>query len=136
MKTKHKNLLRHAKGFRGRAKNCYRIAVQRVLRSWQHAYVGRKLKKRQFRSLWILQVNAAVREHGMSYSRFMNGAARNNITLNRKVLAELAQTEPFSFMSVVETVKLLSGHPTVMSPVEGLAVSAAPADVPVAEAAE
>jgi large subunit ribosomal protein L20 len=101
---KHKRWLKLAKGFRGRAKNCYRIARPRVMKALQHAYKGRKLKKRQARSLWIQRINAGVRsiDHGASYSWFINGMRRGDMELNRKVLSELAITEPFSFRSVYE----------------------------------
>lgn len=92
-----------AKGFRGRSKNCYLIAKHRVEKSLQHAYVGRKLKKRNARKEWIVSLNAATREHGMNYSLFMNGLQNANVEINRKVLAELAKSEPFAFKSILLT---------------------------------
>mmetsp|Transcript_22276 Transcript_22276/g.46285 ORF Transcript_22276/g.46285 Transcript_22276/m.46285 type:complete len:124 (+) Transcript_22276:49-420(+) len=100
-----------AKGFRGRAKNCIKIAGPRVEKALQHAYVGRKLKKRQWRSLWITRINAATKEHMMSYSRFMHGLSVQNINLNRKALSELAMTEPFSFKALVDQVRFMRGKP-------------------------
>ena len=105
--SRHKRILKLAKGFRGRAKNCYRIAKPRVLKSLQHAYRGRKEKKRRVRSLWIQRINAGVRQiepNDASYSWFQGGLAVANIELNRKVLADLAISEPFSFRSIFDTV--------------------------------
>lgn len=117
-----------AKGFRGRAKNCIKIARSRVEKSLQHAYRGRKEKKRDWRTLWIARINAATREHAvslhgteagrkvccmylmctpsmqMSYSRFMHGLATQNVLMNRKVISELAMSEPFSFKALVDQV--------------------------------
>lgn len=102
-KKRHKKVLKMAKGFRGRAKNCYLIAKHRVEKSLQHAYVGRKLKKRNARKDWIQSVNAATREHGLNYSLMIHGMQNANIELNRKVLSELAASEPFAFKSVLLT---------------------------------
>ena len=88
-------------GFRGKAKNCYRVAKPRVQKALQYAYVSRKLRKREFRSLWVQQINAATRQHGLSYSRFMHGLQLADVQLNRRSLAALAQTEPDSFDAVV-----------------------------------
>lgn len=103
---RHKRWLKMAKGFRGRAKNCYRIAKPRVMKSLQHAYKGRKLKKRAARSLWVQRINAGVRavDAGASYSWFIHGAKQGDVALNRKVLSELAISEPFSFRAVYEVV--------------------------------
>ncbi|KAL7581389.1 hypothetical protein ACA910_021979 [Epithemia clementina (nom. ined.)] len=106
---KHKNLLRHAKGFRGRAKSCYRLAIRRVHKSWKLAYVGRKLKRRNWRRLWITRIGAAVRQYSWRYSTFMHVLYRVvNIKLNRKILADLAVREPFALKSVVDTVEFLA----------------------------
>eukprot|EP00465_Bigelowiella_longifila_P012192 CAMPEP_0185263682 /NCGR_PEP_ID=MMETSP1359-20130426/15752_1 /TAXON_ID=552665 /ORGANISM="Bigelowiella longifila, Strain CCMP242" /LENGTH=144 /DNA_ID=CAMNT_0027851377 /DNA_START=63 /DNA_END=497 /DNA_ORIENTATION=- len=94
-----------AKGFRGRAKNCHRIARNRVEKSLQHAYKGRKLKKRDNREVWIQKINAGARQHGVSYNRFICALKDSSIGLNRKMLAELAENEPFSFKSLVMEVK-------------------------------
>ncbi|HHL42086.1 MAG TPA: 50S ribosomal protein L20 [Hellea balneolensis] len=103
--ARHKKIIDAAKGFRGRRKNTFRIANQAVERAGQYAYIGRKLKKRQFRALWIQRINAAVREHGMTYATFMNGVNKAEIGLDRKVLADLAMNEPAAFKSIVEQAK-------------------------------
>ena len=106
--SRHKRVLKLAKGFRGRAKNCYRIANNRVQKSLQHAYRGRKEKKRRARALWIQRINAGVRQiqpNGASYSWLQGGLAAANVELNRKVLADLAVSEPFSFRCVFDTVE-------------------------------
>lgn len=95
MKVKHKKIIKLAKGFRGRSKNCYSIAANRVEKSLHHARVGRKQKKRNMRKQWIQQVNAGVQQHGLLYSRFIRALQVSDIQLNRKVLAELAVTEPY-----------------------------------------
>mmetsp|Transcript_24021 Transcript_24021/g.27415 ORF Transcript_24021/g.27415 Transcript_24021/m.27415 type:complete len:248 (+) Transcript_24021:186-929(+) len=112
---KHKRIIKMAKGFRGRAKNTFRAAIRRVEKGLQYAYRDRKVKKRNFRKLWIERINAGVRQHGMSYSRFINamanvggGEGERSIVLNRKVLADLAANEPFSFKAVVDVVKMSS----------------------------
>ncbi len=104
-KARHKKILKLAKGYRGRAKNCFRTAVQRVEKALQYAYRDRRNRKRDFRSLWIQRINAAVRENGMVYSRFINGLQVAGIELDRKVLAELAVSEPNAFAQVVEQAK-------------------------------
>ena len=101
---RRKRVLKQAKGFRGRRKNTIRVANQAVDRSMQHAYKGRKLKKRNFRALWIQRINAAVRAHGLTYSRFMNGLLSAGIELDRKVLADLAVHEPGAFKALVDQV--------------------------------
>lgn len=100
--ARHKKILKLAKGFRGRSKTCYRIAVERVERAMQYAYRDRRNKKRDFRALWIQRINAATREHGMTYSRFINGLLKAGIEIDRKVLADLAVREPAAFKSIVE----------------------------------
>ena len=101
---RRKRVLKQAKGFYGRRKNTIRVANQAVDRSMQHAYVGRKLKKRNFRALWIQRINAAVRAHGLTYSRFMNGLLSAGIELDRKVLADLAVHEPEAFKALVDQI--------------------------------
>ncbi|KAF6266623.1 mitochondrial ribosomal protein L20 [Scenedesmus sp. NREL 46B-D3] len=98
-----------AKGFRGRARNCFKIARQQAEKALQHAYKGRKDKKKDTRALWIQRVNAAAREHGMKYSLFMNGLRQENVQLNRKMLSELAIFEPHSFKALVEQVQYMRG---------------------------
>ena len=104
-KARHKKILKLAKGFRGRSKNCFRIAIQKVEKALRYAYRDRRTKKRDFRALWIQRINAAVREHGLIYSKFISGLKTANIDLDRKVLADLAAREPETFAKIVEKVK-------------------------------
>jgi large subunit ribosomal protein L20 len=103
--AKHKKTLRAAKGFYGRRKNTIRAAKAAVDRSMQYATRDRRTKKRVFRALWIQRLNAAVREQGLTYSRFIDGLAKAGVEIDRKVLAELAITQPESFRAVVEKAK-------------------------------
>jgi len=98
---RRKRVLKQAKGFYGRRKNTITSANAAVDRSMQHAYVGRKLRKRNFRALWIQRINAAVREHGLTYSRFISALERAGIAIDRKVLADLAVREPEAFKALV-----------------------------------
>jgi len=98
---RRKRVLKQAKGFRGRRKNTITSANAAVDRSMQYAYVGRKLRKRNFRALWIQRINAAVREHGLTYSRFISALERAGIEIDRKVLADLAVREPEAFKALV-----------------------------------
>ena len=100
--AKHKKVLKRAKGFYGRRKNTIRAAKAAVDRSAQYAYRDRKNRKRSFRALWIQRINAAVREHGLTYGRFINGLDKAGIVVDRKVLAELAVSEPAAFAALVE----------------------------------
>lgn len=104
-KKRHKKVLKLAKGFRGRSKNCFRIAVEKVEKALSYAYRDRRNRKRDFRALWIQRINAGVREHGMVYSQFINGLTLANIELDRKVLADLAVREPEAFKAVVDQAK-------------------------------
>ena len=88
--ARHKKLLDMAKGYYGARRKVYRVAKQAVTKAAQYAYIGRKQRKRQFRSLWIVRINAAARMYGLSYSRFMNGLLKANIKLDRKALADIA----------------------------------------------
>ena len=99
---RRKRVLKQAKGFRGRRKNNITTANAAVDRSMQYAYIGRKLKKRNFRALWIQRINAACRQHGLTYSRFISGLARAGVELDRKVLADLAVREPEAFKALAE----------------------------------
>ena len=94
-----------AKGHRGSRKNCFRTAIQSVEKSLQYAYRDRRTNKRNFRSLWIQRINAGVREHGLTYSQFINGLTKSGIEVDRKVLADLAVSEPNAFRSLVEKAK-------------------------------
>ena len=102
---RHKKYLDMAKGFRGGRSVLYRTAREAVERSLVYAYAGRKQRKRDFRALWIMRINAAAREHGLSYSRFINGLAKAEIVLNRKVLADLAVRSKDDFAKLVELAK-------------------------------
>ena len=97
-----KKIFKAAKGYFGGRKNLYRVAKDAVERGWEHAYRDRKKKKRNFRRLWISRINAAAREHDLSYSRFMNGLSRSGIELDRKALAELAVKDPQAFAALVD----------------------------------
>lgn len=104
-RARHKKVIALARGYRGRRGNVYRIAKQAVMRAGQYAYRDRRNKKRVFRSLWIARINAAAREHGLSYSRFINGLNKAAIGLDRKVLAELAVNDKAAFAAIVTRVK-------------------------------
>lgn len=104
-KNRHKKVIKMAKGFRGRAKNCFRIAIERVEKSLQYAYRDRRTKKRDFRALWIQRINAAAREHGMTYATFINGLKKANIEVDRKMLAELAVNNQENFADLIKEVK-------------------------------
>lgn len=104
-KARRKKVLKQAKGQWGRRKNVFTVAKNAVEKGYEHAYVGRKLKKRDFRALWIQRINAATRENGMSYSVFMNKLKQANITLDRKALAEIAFSDADAFKAIVEKVK-------------------------------
>lgn len=102
---KRRAILKQAKGYWGARGKLYRVARQAVMKSGQYAYIGRKRRKRDFRQLWIARINAACRLNDISYSRFMFGLKKANITLNRKVLAELAVNDATSFTKLVEQAK-------------------------------
>src|SRR5437763_10720284 len=104
--ARRKKVLAQAKGFRGRRKNNITTANAAVDRSLQHNYIGRKLKKRNFRALWIQRINAAVREHGVTYSRFISGLAKAGIEIDRKVLSDLAIHELAAFKAMVTQVRV------------------------------
>lgn len=101
-KKRHKRILSYTKGFWGQRSNVFRRAKETLLRSWAKAFVGRKLKKRSMRALFITRVRAAAQENGTSYSRFIFGLKKNNITINRKMLSQLAIFEPNAFKKIVE----------------------------------
>lgn len=100
-----KKIFKLAKGYYGDKSRRLRMATQQVKKSLTHAYVGRKKKKRQMRSLWIMRLNASVREHGLNYSKFISGLKKANIELNRKMLSEIAIKDPKSFNELVEIAK-------------------------------
>ncbi len=101
-RARHKKVPREARGYRGRSKNTYKMAAKRVEKGMQYAYRDRRAKKRSFRRLWIQRVNAAARANEMSYSRFMSGLKAAGIELDRKVMADLAVSEPETFAGLVE----------------------------------
>ena len=104
-RKRRKKTLKLAKGYFGSKSKHFKMAKQQVMKSGNYAFVGRKLKKRQFRNLWITRINNAVRAQGMNYSSFMNGLKKSGIELNRKMLSEMAIHDPASFNALVETAK-------------------------------
>ena len=103
--ARHKKVLKQSKGFVGRSSTNYRIALERLEKSLQYAYRDRRVKKREFRALWITRINAAVREHGITYSRFIAGIKHAGIEMDRKVLAAIAFDDPASFAEIVKAVQ-------------------------------
>lgn len=104
-KKKHKRVLKLAKGYRGARSKQYRVAKQSVMRALEESYKGRKQRKRQFRQLWIARINAAARMNGLSYSRFMYGLKLAEVNVNRKMLSEMAISDPDGFAALVEVAK-------------------------------
>ncbi|MBP6625832.1 MAG: 50S ribosomal protein L20 [Arenimonas sp.] len=104
-RRRHKKIIKMAKGYYNARRKVFRVAKQAVTKALQYAYIGRKQKKRQFRSLWIVRINAAARLHGLSYSRFMNGLLKANVTLDRKALADIAIHDPAAFGQIAEQAK-------------------------------
>ncbi len=105
LQKRHKKILKFAKGFRGSKSTLFIAANQAVIQAWRNAYRDRRKRKRDFRRLWITRINAACRLQGISYSRFMNGLAQSNVSLNRKSLAEMAIHDPNAFNSLVSLVR-------------------------------
>ncbi len=101
-RRRHKKLLSRAKGYYNARRKVFRVANQAVIKAGQYAYIGRKLKKRNFRALWIVRINAAAREHGLTYSRLIAGLRKAQITVDRKILADLAYHEPAAFGAIAE----------------------------------
>ena len=108
-RAKHKKVLNRAKGYYGRRKNVYRVATQAVTKAGQYAYRDRRQRKRQFRTLWIARINAAARECGMSYSRFISGLKKAEIAIDRKVLADIAVFDKAAFAALAEKAKASLG---------------------------
>ena len=108
-RARRKRILKQAKGFYGKRKNVYTVAKNIVEKGMTYSYVGRKLKKREYRQLWIARINAAAREHGMSYSVFMNGLKKAEILVDRKVLADIAVMDKPAFSKFVEKAKATLG---------------------------
>ena len=104
-RRRHKKILKQAKGYYHARRKVFRVAKQAVTKALQYAYIGRKQRKRQFRSLWIARINAAARINGISYSRFMNGLMKAGITLDRKVLADIAVDDAVGFAALAEKAK-------------------------------
>ena len=104
-RRRHKKIISQAKGYYNARRKVFRVAKQAVIKAQQYAYIGRKQKKRNFRSLWITRINAAARSNGMSYSRFMNGLLKAGITLDRKVLADIAVHDAAGFAALAEKAK-------------------------------
>ncbi|WP_138205170.1 50S ribosomal protein L20 [Haloimpatiens lingqiaonensis] len=104
-RKKHKKVLKLAKGYYGSRSKLFKVANQSVIRALREAYIGRKLKKRDYRKLWIARINAATRMNGLSYSRFMNGIKLAGIDMNRKMLSEIAINDPKAFSELVELAK-------------------------------
>ena len=105
-KKKHNRTLKLAKGYRGARSKQYRVAKQSVMRALTSSYAGRKQRKRQFRQLWIARINAATRMNGLSYSKFMHGLKLAGVDINRKMLSEMAISEPEAFKALVESIEL------------------------------
>ncbi len=104
-RKRHKKVLKQTKGYRMTKSRLYRVAHEALLRAGQYAYIGRKLRKRDFRKLWIQRINAAARQHGLTYSELINLLKKDNISLNRKILSELAVNDPETFKTIVDNVK-------------------------------
>jgi len=104
-KARHNKVISRAKGYRGARKNVFRVANQAVMKAEQYAYRDRRQRKRQFRALWIVRINAAARVHDLSYSRFIDGLDRANISLDRKVLADMAVNDQVAFAVLAERAK-------------------------------
>lgn len=100
--ARHRKIIKMASGYRGRSNNTFRAAIERVEKGLQYAYRDRRARKRTFRALWIQRINAAAREHGMTYSQFMNGMHKAGVEVDRKVLADIAVREPASFKALVD----------------------------------
>lgn len=109
--ARHKKILGLAKGYRGRGSTAYRIAIEKVEKALRYAYRDRRNKKRDFRALWIQRVNAAAREHGLTYSQFMHGLKLAGVDLDRKVLSDLAIREPEAFRAIAETARTALENP-------------------------
>lgn len=108
VKKRHKKLLKQVKGFRGTRKHRVKLAREALFKAGTYAYRDRRVKKREFRRLWIVRINAALKEYGMKYSQFINGLKKAKIELDRKILADLAANEPEEFKKIVEKVKKIS----------------------------
>ena len=122
--ARHKKVLKQSKGFVGRSSTNYRIALERLEKSLQYAYRDRRQKKRDFRGLWIQRINAAVREHGLTYSRFVAGLKAAGIEIDRKVLAAIAYDDQAAFAEIVRQVQAVQGQATQASAAQASAAQA------------
>lgn len=104
-RARHRKVIKMSKGFMGRSNNCFRPALERLEKSLQYAYRDRRNRKRDLRSLWIVRINAGVRAYGLKYSEFINGLSKANISVNRKMLAEMAVNDKEAFAAIVEKAK-------------------------------
>jgi large subunit ribosomal protein L20 len=104
-RRRRNRILKHAKGFRGDRNHNWKVALEAVRHAWRYMFYGRKQRKREFRSLWIVRINAAVRSHGLSYSKLIGGLGRAGIDIDRKILADLAISDPTAFGKLVEAAK-------------------------------
>ena len=109
--ARHKKVLAMARGYRGRSKNTFRAAIERVEKGLQYAYRDRRTRKRSFRRLWIQRINAGARQHGLTYSQFMNGLKKAGIDIDRKVLSDIAVREPVTFKALVEQAESALAQP-------------------------
>src|SRR6201993_1336479 len=116
--ARHKKVLGLAKGYRGRGSTVYRIAIEKVEKALRYAYRDRRNKKRDFRGLWIQRINAAVREHGLTYSQFMHGVKLAGLELDRKVLSDIAIREPEAFQAIATTVRAALGAAPIAAAAE------------------
>ncbi|MSO91940.1 MAG: 50S ribosomal protein L20 [Rhodospirillales bacterium] len=107
--ARHKKVLKAARGYRGRNKNVFRVAIEKVEKAGQYAYRDRRVRKRTFRALWIQRINAGAREHGLTYSRFISGLLKAGIEMDRKVISDLAVREPEAFKALVEKARAALG---------------------------
>lgn len=110
LQKRHKKIIKYAKGFRGSKSKLFIAANQAIMKAWRNAFVDRRKRKRDFRRLWITRINAGTRQHGLSYSLFIHGLAKEGITLNRKVMAHMAVTDEKAFAGLVETAKAAIGR--------------------------
>lgn len=104
-KNRHRKIIKLAKGYRGRAKNCFTVAIEKVEKALRYAYRDRRNRKRDFRGLWIQRINAAAREHDIVYSQLINGLTKASVDIDRKMLAELAVNNPSGFADIVKQAK-------------------------------
>ena len=116
--ARHKKVLKQAEGYQGRSKNVYKVAIERVEKGLQYAYRDRRVRKRAFRGLWIQRINAGARQHGLTYSQFMNGMKRAGIELDRKVLSDIAVREPAAFKALAERAQAALAEAPQAAPAE------------------